>query len=88
MKLKYTFADVEMDDGIVMVPVGNGVKEVHSLLKINQAGQEILQLLTADTSENEIVETLSRKYENGRETLQGYVRKVLDTLREAGLLEE
>ncbi len=88
MKLKYIFADVEMDDGIVMVPVGNDASQACGVLKLNQAGQEILHLLTDDTSESEIVDSLSRKYEDGRDTLQGYVRKVLETLREAGLLEE
>ncbi len=88
MKLKYTFADVEMDDGIVMVPVGNDAGQFHSVLKLNQAGREILQLMSDDTSESDIVDSLSKKYQDSRETLQGYVRKVLETLRENALLEE
>ncbi len=88
MKLKYTFEDVEMGEEIIFVPVGEKAQEVHGVLKANAAGKEILSLLQKETTEGEIVETLSQTYGGGRDTLASYVRKTIEALRNAGLLSE
>ena len=88
MKLKNTFESVDMGDEIIMVPVGKSAEQVHGVLKLNEAGREIVELLARETSEEEIVCTLSGKYENDAETLKKYVRQVVETLRSNNLIEE
>ena len=88
MKLKNTFESVDMGDEIIMVPVGKSAEQVHGVLKLNEAGQEIVELLAGETSEEEIVRSLSGKYENDAETLKKYVRQVVETLRSNDLIEE
>lgn len=88
MKLRYTLEDVDMGDEIISVPVGESAGKVHGILKMNAASQEILNLLRHDITEDEIVTVLAEKYENDRNQLAIYVKRVLSELREAGLLEE
>lgn len=88
MKLKNTFESVNMGDEIIMVPVGKSAEQVHGVLKLNEAGQEIVKLLVQETSEEEIVRFLSGKYENDAETLKKFVRQVVETLRSNNLIEE
>ncbi|MBR0463696.1 MAG: PqqD family protein [Clostridia bacterium] len=88
MKLKYSFETVDMGEEIISVPVGEGVEKIHGILKHNKEGQEILEQLEEDTTEEQIVDVLASKYENDRETLAAYVHRTVETLRNAGLIEE
>lgn len=88
MKLKGTFEPVDMGDEIVMVPVGNNTGKVQGIIKLDPAGKEILDLLTAYDNEDEVVRVLTEKYENDEETLKAYVGKVVAMLRNNSLIEE
>ena len=88
MKLKYSFENVDMGNEFVSVPVGNGANNVHGVIKLNQEGLEILEMLKEDITEQQIVERLAEKYGNDWATLTKWVKKVIETLREAKLLEE
>ena len=88
MKLKYDFESVDVGDEIIFVPVGEGASQVHGVLKLNAEGKEILDLLKENTTETDIINTLSAKYENERQILANYVRKIVHTLQDAGLIEE
>ena len=59
MKLKGTFEPVDMGDEIVMVPVGNNTGKVQGIIKLDPAGKEILDLLTAYDNEDEVVRVLT-----------------------------
>ncbi len=88
MKLKYSFEAINMGEEIIFVPVGEGAAQVHGVLKLNPQGQEILELLEKETTIDQIVETLSAKYNNSKNDLVDYVNSVLDVLRDANLLNE
>ena len=88
MKLKFSFEDVNMGDEFVSVPVGEGTKEIHGVLKMNNAGKEILDLLREETTTEKIIAVLSSKYENDKETIIKYVNQTVATLRKAGVLSE
>ncbi len=88
MKLKYSFEAINMGEEIIFVPVGEGSAQVHGVLKLNPQGQEILELLEKETTIDQIVETLSAKYNNSKNDLVDYVNSVLDVLRDANLLNE
>ena len=88
MKLKYTFESIDMEDEIISVSVGNGANQLHGILKMNREGKDILELLKEDTSESEIINTLSKKYGVEKETISDSVNRVIDTFRTNGLLIE
>lgn len=88
MKLKYTLEAVDMGDEIIVIPIGEGASEVQGVLKINKEGQEILDLLKEETTEEAIVFTLSNKYENDHKELERYVHIAIERLTSAGLLTQ
>lgn len=88
MKLKYTFDMVDMGDEIICVPVGERAAGVHGVLRLNREGLEIMGLLKEETTEENVVTALAAKYENDRAVLAGYVRSVVDCLRNTGLIVE
>lgn len=87
MKLKYTFESVDMGDEIVLVPVGEGADQVKGVVKLNKEGLEIVELLKNTTTKDQITELLAQKYENDHRTLSEWVDRVIDTLIEAGLVD-
>lgn len=87
MKLKYEFEAVNMGDEIILVPVSEGSKQVHGIIKTNASGLEILNLIKESISEDSIADTLSTKYDNNRNELLDFIRTVLKPLRENGLIE-
>ncbi len=88
MKLKFSVEPVDMGSEIIAVPVGPGAQQLHGVLKLNQEGCEILSLLASETTEADIVQALSARYENNREELAAMVGRFLGVLRENGLLDE
>ena len=66
MKLNYTFEFVDLDDEIIMVPIGANAEQVHGVLKVNKTGQEIISLL-AEQYVQSIVKTLQES-----NLLEGY----------------
>lgn len=88
MKLKYTFECVEMSDEIIAVPVGDMADQVHGVLKLNKEGHEILETLKIETTEQEIINILAKKYDNNIEQLSGYVHKTIQILKNANLLTD
>lgn len=87
MKLKYIFETVDMGDEFIAVPVGDNAEQIHGVLKLNKAGNEILSLLNNDTTEEQIVELLSEKYENNNKELTAYVNKFIRFLQDNDMLE-
>ena len=88
MKLKYEFETVDMGDEIIMVPIGQSTEQIHGVIRLNKEGREILDLLTNIISEDEVVDQLTCKYDNDRETIAEYVKSVIAVLRENHLIEE
>ena len=88
MRLKSDFEFVDMGDEIIAVPIGKGAEQIRGVLKMNLEGQEILDLLKKGNTEEQIIDTLTAKYENDRDTISGYVHEMLIKLCSAGLMEE
>lgn len=88
MKLKYTLEFVEMGNEIVAVPLGKNSEEVKGILKLNKEGLEILKMMTAHFESEDIIDALSLKYDNDRNELKRYVDEIVETLQNAGIVEE
>lgn len=72
----------------IAVPVGENARQFKGVLKINKEGEEILNLLKDDTTEESIVSYLENKYDTDAKVIKGYVESFLKTLREGNLLIE
>ena len=87
MKLKYSFDAVNMGDEIISVPVGEGADQLHGVIKLNQSGHEILELLKEEITEDAIVDILASKYDNKKEDIRDYVKHIIDILYNEGIIE-
>ena len=88
MKLKCDFEIMDIGEEFVSVPIGEGAKDCSGVFKLNKTGREIFELLKEDTSEEAIVDILTARYENDKETITDYVRQVIKTLCENGVIED
>ena len=87
MKAKYTFEAMELDDGLVAVPVGDGAEQLHCVLKVNETAMKILNLLEKETTENAIVEALLKEYTGDKNEISNYVHEYIETLITEGIVE-
>lgn len=88
MKLKYTFASVNLGDEYAYVPVGDSAMQLKGILRLNDEAFEIINLLEKDFTKEQIVDTLSAKYENNRVELDNFVQKTIEKLHSYGVIEE
>jgi len=85
-KLKYEFENMELDDRIIAVPVGQDAKKFRGVVKLNESAVEIFELLKQETTEDEIVSVLEARYGNDT-NIQGFVHDMIMYLAEEGVLE-
>ena len=88
MKSKYRFEKMELDGGMIAVPVGAGAAELHAVLNVNEEAMRVLVLLQEETTEEAIVDQLMKEYEGNKEEIASLVHDYIDQLRREELLEE
>ena len=87
MKLKYDFITSKVGDEIIAVAVGANADKFSGMLKLNEEGAAILELLKKDISEDELIDSLVSKYEDStRDEISEFVKEFVSQLKEAGLL--
>lgn len=87
MKTKFSFEIMDLDDGLVAVPVGKGANQFHGVLKVNETAVAILKELKNETTEDEIVNSLLKEYNGVKEEIAGYVHEFVSTLIKEGIVE-
>ncbi len=87
MKAKYSFEFMDLDDGLVAVPVGNNNGEFHGVLKLNETAAFILKLLDNETSETEIVDALLKEYNGDKEEISKYIHQFIEKLISENVVE-
>lgn len=85
-RLKYTFKTIELDDDIVAVPVGSNAKLFKGVIRLNDSAAEIFQLLSQETTEEQLIESLKQHYGEDPE-IGAYVHDFVSSLLEEGVLE-
>ena len=88
MKLKYVFEIMELDDSAVAVPVGDDVQDFRAAIRLNTSAAEIFGLLKDETTEEEIVTELAKRYGDNTEEVAELVHEFIETLKEQRLLDE
>ncbi len=87
MKAKYSFEVMDLDDGRVAVPVGDGAEQFRGVLKVNESAVAILKLLEKETTEEAIVDALMKEYDGEKETIANFVNEFVETLKTEGVVE-
>ena len=86
MKAKYSFEIMDLDDGLVAVPVGDEAEQFHGVLKVNETAVDILKLLEEETTEDEIIEKLLEEYNGSREEIASCVHEYIEKLISEGVV--
>lgn len=85
MKLNHEFITREMDDQQIMISASG---KFSGLVRSNKTAAFIVDCLADDTTEEEIVQKMLAKYDAPEEIIREDVKKILDTLRRIGALDE
>ena len=86
MKLKKEFIVHRTGEESYLVPSGRA--EFSGIVKGNATLGAILELLKSETSEEAVVQTLCERFDASEEQIGQDVKKVLDSLREIGAIDE
>ena len=85
-KLKYTFETMKLEGSIIAVPVGELASKYHGVIKLNDTGAAILEMLKEDISETEIINALAKRYDVPIERLSVDVHKFISIFQEREML--
>ena len=88
MKLKYNFVTRNVDGNLVAVAVGSDSASFRGMIKLNETGGVIFEMLSRDTTVEEIADCICRKFDVSEDTALGEVREFTDGLRGRGLIED
>ena len=86
MHLQYQYETMKIRDIVIAVPVGDGSESMKSILRLNRTAAAIFDLLKEETSEEQIVESLMKRFDVSRETLVRDVHLYIEEFRKKNLL--
>ena len=87
MKIKNDFIVKEISDSTVVIPVGNRVADFNGMLKLNETGVFLFNLLKNDTTIEALVQSLVDEYEVTKEKANEDVITFVNKLKEADIIE-
>ena len=88
MKIKKGFVAKEIAGQYVVVALGQASKIFNGIIKLNDSGKFIWDMLESGADLNEITEALLAEYEGvDRETAQNDIQNFIDELKGANILE-
>lgn len=85
MNLNHEFITREIDDQQIMISASG---KFSGLVRSNKTAAFIVDCLAGDTTEEEIVQKMLAKYNAPEDIIREDVKKILDTLRSIGALDE
>ena len=88
MHLKNRYEIMAVEDQIFAVPVESGEGSFSGMIKLSKTAEAIFELLQNETSEGDIVEKMSIRFDVPQDILAADVHKAVSLLREKGLLSE
>lgn len=88
MKLKYNFVTNKVADRIVAVAVGEDANKFSGFIKMNDTGAYIFNMLKNDVTEDEIVASMEKEYDEAdSEKIRDTVKAFIVKLRESDVIE-
>lgn len=88
MKRKANFLMREVAGSIVAVPVGAAAREFPGMIRLNEAGKYLWELLDREQTEDSLTEALLGRYEVSVEQARQDVAAFIERIRAVGALEE
>ena len=86
MKLNNSFLHHEIDGQMVIVPT-SGAK-FHGLVQGNKTLAAIVDCLSSETTEQNIVDNLCARFDGDRAVIEADVREAIQNFREIGAIDE
>ena len=87
MKIKSGFVVREIAGQSVVVALGEASKAFNGIIKLNETGRIIWDMLTDGAEKSDIVDAILMDYEIDRATVENDVDAVVATLKENNILE-
>lgn len=86
MKIREDIVLRKVGDTWAVFPIADGLKEYGNIMKLNETGAFLWQLLCNEISKEELVESLIKEYEIDKKTAEGAVEQYLTKLHEHGIV--
>ena len=87
MQINRDFTIQKVGGAWIAVPVGETSKHFHGMVRLNETGAFLWEKMAErDCSEEELVEALLGEYDVAKEIAAGDVHRVVELLRENGIL--
>ena len=77
----------QIADQWMAVPIGGMAEKVHGLIALNDTAADIWKILQEDHTEQEVVELLSREYDEETQVLEENVQSFVSELKTQDLIE-
>jgi hypothetical protein len=87
MKLKYKFIIRSVAGNSVALAVGDDNQKFNGMIKLNETGRIIWDMLSKGKEQEEIVAKILEEYDIDRATVEADVSRFISTLMEDGILE-
>ncbi len=87
MKIKQGFLLREVADNYIVVAVGSAVKDFNGIITLNESAAYLWKQLEEDLNEDQLVSRLLSEYEVTEEQAKIDVKKFIDKLKDAKLVE-
>lgn len=88
MHLKHRFAIQEVAGTFIAVAADDHAEPFHGLIRMNETGKDIFELLAGDVTEAEVVFALQKKYEEPEKKIREEVHKFVMYLAGKNILQD
>lgn len=88
MKLKYEFAVRTICGESVAVAIGEGSREYHNIISLNETARDIFKLIQEGNDEDAIVAAMLKEYDVTEDKLRPEVQALIGKLKEEELIVE
>lgn len=88
MRLKEGFILHSIGDEHMAVATGEAAKGFNGIVRNNETASYVFELLQNDTTEEEIVAAMCKRYDADETRIRNDVHKLLEQIKEAGFLHE
>ena len=87
MKIKEGFVLREVSGNFIVVAVGEGIKTFNGMIKLNETGKIIWDMLAEGSDKDSIVKRICDEYEADAAMVEADVDSFIKTLQGANILE-
>ncbi len=88
MRLKKGFIRHKVGEEYMAVATSEASKDFHGLIRNNETADYLFELLMNETSEEELVDNMCKRYDADRKQIEADVHELLECLKKTGFLEK